>query len=53
MPSSYLLAADGNVLASHFGFKMADARRVRARHSGRARGSNANEPLINAWRAVS
>ena len=25
MPSSYLLAADGTVLASHFGFKTADA----------------------------
>jgi hypothetical protein len=25
MPSSYLLAADGTVLVSHFGFKTADA----------------------------
>jgi hypothetical protein len=25
MPSSYLLDADGNVLATHFGFKTADA----------------------------
>lgn len=25
MPSSYLLAADGTVLASHFGFRTADA----------------------------